>query len=88
MRRAVAASAGADSAQRLGTRGRPWGGTAEITVEEGEMQYRRMGKSGLNLSAITLGTLWFGSKVDESTSIKIVHQALDAGVNSIDTADI
>jgi len=52
------------------------------------MQYRRMGRSGLKLSAITLGTLWFGSKIDEATSIRIVHRALDAGVNCIDTADI
>ena len=52
------------------------------------MQYRRMGKSGLKLSAITLGTLWFGSKVDEAASIKIVHHALDAGINCLDTADI
>ncbi len=52
------------------------------------MQYRRMGKSGLKLSAITLGTLWFGSKIDEAASIRIVHHALDAGVNCVDTADI
>jgi aryl-alcohol dehydrogenase-like predicted oxidoreductase len=52
------------------------------------MQYRRMGKSGLKLSAITLGTLWFGSRVDEATSIRIIDAALDAGVNCIDTADI
>ena len=52
------------------------------------MQYRRMGSSGLKLSAITLGTLWFGPKVDEATSIRIVHHALDAGVNCVDTADI
>jgi aryl-alcohol dehydrogenase-like predicted oxidoreductase len=52
------------------------------------MQYRRMGASGLKLSAITLGTLWFGPKVDEAASIRIVHHALDAGVNCVDTADI
>lgn len=52
------------------------------------MQYRRMGTSGLKLSAITLGTLWFGPKVDEAASIRIVHHALDAGVNCLDTADI
>ncbi|MBN1319471.1 MAG: aldo/keto reductase [Thermoleophilia bacterium] len=52
------------------------------------MQYRRMGKSGLKVSAITLGTLWFGSKVDEPTALQIVDRALGAGVNCIDTADI
>jgi aryl-alcohol dehydrogenase-like predicted oxidoreductase len=47
-----------------------------------------MGNSGLKLSAITLGTLWFGSKVDEATALRIVDRALAAGVNCIDTADI
>ena len=47
-----------------------------------------MGKSGLKLSALTLGTLWFGSKVDEATAREIVDRALAAGVNCIDTADI
>jgi 1-deoxyxylulose-5-phosphate synthase len=53
-----------------------------------DMQYRRMGKSGLKVSAITLGTLWFGSKVDEATALHIVDRALAAGVNCVDTADI
>jgi len=53
-----------------------------------EMRYRRMGKSGLKVSAITLGTLWFGLKVDETAARAIVDRALDAGVNYIDTADI
>ena len=52
------------------------------------MQYRRMGKSGLKVSALTLGTLWFGSKVDESTARNIVDRALEAGINCLDTADI
>ncbi len=47
-----------------------------------------MGKSGLRVSAIALGTLWFGSKVDEPTALRIVDRALDAGVNCLDTADI
>jgi 1-deoxyxylulose-5-phosphate synthase len=52
------------------------------------MQYRRMGRSGLKLSAISLGSLWFGNKVDEPTALRIVDRALDAGVNYLDTADI
>ena len=52
------------------------------------MQYRRMGGSGLKLSALSLGTLWFGSKVDEATSLQIIDRALAAGINCIDTADI
>jgi len=52
------------------------------------MQYRNMGKCGLKVSAITLGTLWFGSKVDEATATAVIHGALDAGINCVDTADI
>ena len=52
------------------------------------MQYRRMGRCGLKVSTITLGTLWFGLKVDEATAVRIVDRALAVGINSIDTADI
>jgi len=51
------------------------------------MEYRRLGKSGLKVSAIGLGTNAFGSRADEQTSIKIIEQALDLGVNFIDTAE-
>ena len=53
-----------------------------------DMQYRKMGRSGLKLSVISLGTLWFGSKVDEATAAHIVDRALAAGINCVDTADI
>lgn len=53
-----------------------------------EMLYRRMGRSGLRLSALTLGTLWFGSRVDEAAARRIIDRALDAGINCVDTADI
>jgi aryl-alcohol dehydrogenase-like predicted oxidoreductase len=53
-----------------------------------QMQYRNLGKSGLKLSTIALGTLWFGNKVDEPTAVRIVDRALEAGINCIDTADI
>ncbi|MCG0239472.1 MAG: aldo/keto reductase [Firmicutes bacterium] len=52
------------------------------------MEYRRLGRSGLKVSAITLGTMTFGEKVPESEAVRIIHYALDAGVNVIDTADI
>ncbi len=53
-----------------------------------EMRYKNMGRSGLKISALTLGTLWFGRKVDEAAARRIVDRALDAGVNCVDTADI
>ncbi|MDA8345779.1 MAG: aldo/keto reductase [Thermaerobacter sp.] len=52
------------------------------------MQYRRLGRSGLEVSAIGLGTNAFGSRADKDTSIAVVRRALDLGVNLIDTADI
>ena len=52
------------------------------------MKYRNLGKSGLRVSAIGLGTNQFGGKVDQQTTADIVHAALDAGINFIDTADI
>lgn len=53
-----------------------------------EMAYRNMGRAGVKLSTLTLGTLWFGSKVDETAARLIIDSALDAGVNCLDTADI
>ena len=51
------------------------------------MDYRRLGKSGLKVSAIGLGTNAFGSRADEQTSIKTIEHALELGVNFIDTAE-
>ena len=52
------------------------------------MQYRNLGKSGLKVSAIGLGTNQFGGKVDLAATKNIVAAALDAGINFIDTADV
>jgi aryl-alcohol dehydrogenase-like predicted oxidoreductase len=52
------------------------------------MQYRRLGSSGLKVSVLGLGTNAFGSRADRETSINIIHQALDNGINFIDTANI
>ena len=52
------------------------------------MEYRSLGNSGLHVSVIGLGTNSFGSRADRATSIRIVHQALDQGINFIDTANI
>ena len=51
------------------------------------MHYRRLGSSGLKVSAIGLGTNQFGGKVDFGTAKNIIQAALDSGVNFIDTAD-
>ena len=52
------------------------------------MQYRYLGKSGLKVSEIGLGTNQFGGKVSSKEAANIIHGAIDAGVNFIDTADI
>ena len=52
------------------------------------MKYRNLGKSGLKVSRICLGTNNFGGQVNEETSIKIVDKALDCGINIIDTANV
>src|SRR5436305_14537233 len=51
------------------------------------MQYRQLGRSGLKLSPICLGTMMFGGPADEATSARIVAKAREAGSNFIDSAD-
>ncbi|MBD1585937.1 aldo/keto reductase [Pseudomonas typographi] len=52
------------------------------------MQYRYLGRSGLKVSEICLGTMMFGGATDEATSQRIIANARDTGVNFIDTADM
>ena len=52
------------------------------------MEYTRLGRTGLKVSRICLGTNMFGAEyVDDARAISVVHAALDNGVNFIDTAD-
>jgi aryl-alcohol dehydrogenase-like predicted oxidoreductase len=53
------------------------------------MQYRALGRTGIQVSPYALGAMMFGSagNPDHDDSIKIIHRALDAGINVIDTAD-
>lgn len=52
------------------------------------MNYRNLGKSGLKVSQMCLGTNNFGGQVSEETSVKILNKALDFGINVIDTANV
>jgi aryl-alcohol dehydrogenase-like predicted oxidoreductase len=52
------------------------------------MHYRSLGKSGLKVSVIGLGTNQFGGKVDLGTTKEIIDAALDSGINLFDTADV
>lgn len=51
------------------------------------MRYRKLGKSGLEVSVLGLGTNAFGGRADKQTSIRILHYALDKGITFIDTAN-
>jgi len=54
------------------------------------MEYRNFGRTGIRVSPLCLGTMMFGGwgNRDHDESIRIIHRALDAGVNIIDTADV
>ena len=52
------------------------------------MAYGHVGRSGLMVSRIGLGTMAFGFTVDESTSCAVMDAAVDAGINYFDTADV
>ncbi len=51
------------------------------------MQYRALGSTGVQVSAVGLGGNQFGSTCDASATASIVHRALDLGVNFIDSAE-
>src|SRR5215218_3154117 len=54
------------------------------------MDYRSLGRTGMQVSPLCLGAMMFGAwgEPDHEISIKIIHRALDAGINFIDTADV
>lgn len=52
------------------------------------MEYRSMGRSGLKVSVVGLGTNAFGGRASRETAIRIVHEALDTGITLIDTANL
>ena len=52
------------------------------------MEYRRLGKTGLKVSELCMGTMQFGWTADEPTSFQILSAAFESGMNFIDTADI
>ena len=54
------------------------------------MEYRPLGRTGVQVSKLCLGAMMFGAwgNTDHDDSVRIIHAALDAGINFIDTADI
>ncbi|MDO5532620.1 aldo/keto reductase [Sutterella sp.] len=52
------------------------------------MEYRHLGRTGLLVSPLALGTMNFGDRTDEATAHAILSAAVDAGINLVDTADV
>jgi aryl-alcohol dehydrogenase-like predicted oxidoreductase len=52
------------------------------------MDYRLLGRTGVRVSPLCLGTMMFGAQTTEADSIRIIHKALDLGINFVDTADM
>jgi aryl-alcohol dehydrogenase-like predicted oxidoreductase len=54
------------------------------------MEYRPLGRTGVHVSKLCLGTMMFGAwgNTDHDESVRIIHRALDAGINFVDTADV
>jgi aryl-alcohol dehydrogenase-like predicted oxidoreductase len=54
------------------------------------MEYRSLGRTGMQVSPLCLGAMMFGAwgEPDHDTSVGIIHRALDAGINFVDTADV
>src|SRR5882757_2989889 len=54
------------------------------------MRMRTLGRTGVKVSPLCLGAMMFGSwgNPDHDESIRIIHRALDSGINFIDTADV
>ncbi len=52
------------------------------------MDYKYLGRTGLKVSPLCLGTMNFGELTDEATSFSIMDKALEVGINFIDTADV
>jgi len=54
------------------------------------MELHSLGRTGMKVSPLCLGAMMFGAwgNTDHDDSIRIIHRALDAGINFIDTADV
>ena len=51
------------------------------------MEYRNLGTAGVKVSPLWLGTAYFNTRISEESATALIHAALDAGINVIDTAN-
>ena len=77
-------------ARRPGPRDAQPGDVPEGRRQLVAMEYRPLGRTGVQVSKLCLGTMMFGAwgNSDHDDSIRIIHAALDAGINFVDTADV
>jgi aryl-alcohol dehydrogenase-like predicted oxidoreductase len=52
------------------------------------VEYRNLGRTGVKVSPLCLGTMMFGGKTGEADSMDIIDKALDSGINFVDTANV
>src|SRR5262249_60400056 len=74
------------AARRRGPNGR-WTPARALVVEE-RMQYVRLGRAGVQVSRLCLGTMNFGPLTSEADSGAIMDRALELGINFFDTANV
>jgi aryl-alcohol dehydrogenase-like predicted oxidoreductase len=70
---------------------RALGGKQRWVADQGEaMESRVLGGTGISVSGFALGTMMLGAmgNPDHDESIRMIHTALDAGINFVDTADV
>jgi len=81
---AVAASDALISSQPAGAANAPSVPSLPHTVRRGDIPYRALGKTGEMVSIVGLGGFHIGKQFEESASIKIIHAAIDSGINFMD----
>jgi len=60
----------------------------QVITERHAMKYVYMGRTGVQVSEVCLGTMTFGNEADEETSVAIMDRAVEAGINFFDTANV
>ncbi len=66
----------------------PAKGFPVVVREPSAMEYRALGRTGVQVSRLCLGCMNFGDGASEAESIAMVHTAMDAGINFLDTANV
>src|SRR4051812_42277772 len=65
-----------------------WGGNSiALTQKEVKMQYRTLGRTGVRVSPLCLGTMTFGDSADENESTRMFNRCREVGINFFDCAN-